>query len=86
MEDPGLQALRTATREVLESQLEENDPPETRATYERLLAQGTPESEAKRLLSAVIAVEIFEVVKDGRPFDRTRFLERLAALPKLDLD
>ncbi len=85
MTDSGREALRRATYEVLENQLKDNDPPETRQTYDRLRSQGIAESEVRRLLSAIITVEIFEVVKNGRPFDRARFIERLKALPRLDL-
>jgi hypothetical protein len=84
--DPGREALRTATSEVLENQLRDNDPPETRQTFDRLLSQGIAEDEVRRLLSGIIAVEIFAVVKEGRPFDRARFVERLRALPRLDFD
>jgi hypothetical protein len=84
--DPGREALRRATSEVLENQLGDNDPPETRETYERLLAEGIADGEARRLLSAIIAVEIFEVIKEGRPFNRDRFVERLRLLPKLEFD
>lgn len=86
MTDPGREALRTATREVLANQLRDNDPPETRETYDRLKFLGIAEDEVRRLLSAIITVEIFAVVKEGRPFDRARFVERLRALPVLDLD
>jgi hypothetical protein len=86
MTDPGREALRRATREVLANQLRDDDPPETRETYERLLSQGIAETQVKRLLSAVISLEIFEVVKEGRPFDRARFVARLRALPSLDVD
>jgi hypothetical protein len=86
MTDPGREALRKATREVLANQLRDDDPKETRETYERLLSQGIAESQVKRLLSAIIALEIFGVVKEGRSFDRARFVERLKALPTLDLD
>jgi hypothetical protein len=84
--DSGREALRRATREVLANQLRDNDPPETRETYDRLLSRGIAEGEVRRLLSAIITVEIFEVVKEGRPFDRARFVERLRALPTLDFD
>ena len=86
MTDPGREALRQATREVLANQLRDNDPPETRETYDRLLSQGIAENEVRRLLSAIVTMEIFTLVKEGRPFDRARFVERLKALPRLDFD
>ena len=40
--------LAAAIMEVVENQLRQNDPPETKQTYERLLMEGHTEVEAKR--------------------------------------
>jgi hypothetical protein len=75
--------LRAALMDVLDNQLRDNDPPETRATLERLLALGSDREEARRLLACVIASEIFDVMKSNTPFDRERFVTRLHLLPAM---
>jgi hypothetical protein len=75
--------LGAAILEVLDNQLRDGDPPETRATLDRLLARGTEKDEARRLIACVIAAEMFEVMKTSSPFDRERFVARLNALPEL---
>ena len=40
--------LRDAILEVVENQLHDNDPPETRETFQRLLAETYTEEEAKK--------------------------------------
>lgn len=80
--EPGVNPrLKAAIMDVLDNQLKNNDPPETRTTYERLKQQGIDEEETRRLLGCVIACEIFDVVKNESPFNRIRFIERLSGLP-----
>jgi hypothetical protein len=79
----GNKHLNAAIMEVVENQLRDMDPPETRQTYDRLLAEGIPEKEAKRLLGAVVASEIFDILKKQEPFNLARFTKALSDLPKL---
>jgi len=44
--------------------LREEDPPETRETFERLVGEGHTEAEAKRLIAAVVLAEIGEILQD----------------------
>jgi hypothetical protein len=69
--------------EVLDNQLKDNDPPETRTTYERLKREGIEEEETRRLLACVIAVEIFDVMKNKELFNLDRFTKRLSTLPEM---
>jgi hypothetical protein len=69
--------------EVLDNQLRDGDPPETRETYKRLRREGIDEEETRRLLACVIANEIFDIVKNNSPFSRERFVSRLATLPEM---
>ena len=75
--------LRAAIIEVVDNQIRENDPPETKHTYERLLSEGHSEKEAKRLIGCVVASEIFEVLKHQKEFDKERFVKALDKLPKM---
>jgi hypothetical protein len=75
--------VQAALYDVLDTQLRDGDPPETRATLERLLAEGVEEDEARRLIGWVIAAEIIAVMKSKKPFDRERFVGRLETLPEM---
>ena len=74
--------VQAALFDVLDNQLRDGEPPETRATLERLLGQGIVLEEARRLIAAVIVAEIFDVMKSNTPFDLERFVGRLATLPE----
>lgn len=75
--------LHAAILEVVENQLANNTPPETRQTYERLMREGRSEDDAKSLIGSVVAVEIFEVLKRQEPFNHERFVQALNRLPEL---
>ena len=74
-------ALGEEFREVVRTQIRQNDPPETKKTYERLLGEGFPEDEAIRQLAVVLAVEVFDIMKDAKPFNLERYSKRLNDLP-----
>lgn len=78
--------LNAAILEVVENQLRDLDPPETKQTYERLLAEGIPEKEAKGLIGCVVASEMYYILKREEPFDMARFVKALSELPKLPED
>ena len=81
--NPGLNA---AIMEVVDSQIRNNDPPQTSQTLQRLVADGHSEEEAKRLIACVVSVEIFDVLKQQQPFDLDRFVKGLDNLPALPWD
>jgi len=75
--------LRAAILEVVENQITNDSPPETRQTYKRLMHEGISEDDAKSLIGSVVAVEIFEVLKRQEPFNPERFTQALNRLPEL---
>jgi hypothetical protein len=75
--------LQAAFLEAVENQLRDNDPPETRLTYERLIRQGQSEQDAKGLIGAAIAAETYWILKGKEPFNHARFVKTLNDLPKL---
>lgn len=75
--------LAAAIMEVVENQLRQNDPPETKQTYERLLMEGHTEVEAKRLIACVVSSEIFGILKRKEQYDRARYVAGLERLPKM---
>jgi len=78
--------LKSAILEVVDNQLQANDPPETRQTFNRLINEGYSEKEAKELIRYVVTSEIFDVLKKQEPFNPKRFAKTLNELPKLPQD
>ncbi len=72
-----------AILEVVENQLRDNDPPETRETLARLLREGHTEQQAKKLIAIIAAGEIYHVMKDQREFDQDGYIAALRRLPTL---
>lgn len=62
-------------------QLRDNKPPETRKTFERLIAEGISEKDAKLLIGSAIAYESFHIVATQTPFKKKRFVRHLDMLP-----
>ncbi len=78
--------LKSAILEVVDNQLQTNDPPETRQTFDRLISEKYSEEEAKELIGCVVTSEIFDVLKKKEPFNPERFAKALSELPKLPQD
>jgi hypothetical protein len=78
--------LKSAILEVVENQLQADDPPETRQTFDRLILEGYSEEEARRLIGCVVSSEIFDVLKKQEPFNPKRYAKALNELPKLPWD
>ena len=81
--DAGNPYLRAAIMEVVENQIEGNDPPETAQTLERLIEEGHSEEEAKNLIACVVSAEIFDIMKTNQPFNHAKFTAALHKLPEL---
>jgi hypothetical protein len=76
-------ALNKLIMQVVENQLRDGTPPETKQTLDRLLKDGMAKSEAKRLIGCVVVSEIFDVMKSKQPYNHDRFVKALHRLPKL---
>ncbi|MEZ4713955.1 MAG: hypothetical protein R3A44_42615 [Caldilineaceae bacterium] len=72
--------------QVVANQIDEENPPATKQTYERLIAEGFSDKEARDLLGCVVVSEIFDVMKQNKPFNEKRFVQALARLPTLPWD
>jgi hypothetical protein len=77
------QRLRAAILEVINNQIRDNNPPETKETLIRLQEQGFAEEEALKLIGYVVASEVFSVLKKKHPYDEGRYIAALKALPEL---
>jgi len=74
--------LKAAFLQVVDNQLKGNDPPETRETFNRLVAQGISEGDAKLYIAQAVCVETYDILKHKRPFNRQRYVKNLARLPE----
>jgi hypothetical protein len=79
-------ALQAAILQVVDNQLREDTPPETRLTLARLHAAGYSEQEAKRLIGVVVLHEIFDTLKHRTPYNEARYVAALRRLPQLPND
>ncbi len=86
MDPSDREIARAAILEVIENQLRDNNPPETRATLERLLHAGHSRAEAMRLIACALANEMFSVLKSDAPYDNARYIASLERLPELPWD
>jgi len=69
--------------EVVENQLRDGEPPETRQTYERLLVAGYSDEEARRLIGCVLSSEFLGVLQNNESYNRDRYVAALERLPVL---
>ena len=74
--------LRKEIFKIIENQIENNDPPETIKTFAKLKSQGYNDFEVKQLIGQCVAVEIYNVMKFRKPFDKERYIKNLNNLPK----
>ena len=73
--------LREQIFVVIRNQMDENNPPETNETYNRLIKEGYSDFEAKQLIGQCVAVELYSVFKHKKPFDEERYVNNLKQLP-----
>ena len=83
MEKTADQRLREAVLEVINHQIRDNDPPETKQAFIRLKEQGFSEQEALKLVGSVVFTEVFSVIKENRQYDREKYIAALNNLPRL---
>ena len=72
--------LHKLFHQIVEQQLKENDPKETKETLDRLIILGYNRHEAIHKIGAVVVEELFDVLKSKEKFDRERFIDRLNRL------
>ena len=74
--------LQTAIFEVVDKQMAAGDPPETKETFDRLLAEGFSKEDTRKLIGQAICVELYCIGKNKEQFDRERYIRNLRNLPK----
>jgi hypothetical protein len=78
--------IREQIFEIIKNQLRDNDPPETKSTFDRLRKQGFDDFQTRQMIGQCLAVELFEVMKFGKPYNNARYIKNLLALPKEPFD
>ncbi len=78
--------LRKQIFAILKNQLRDNNPPETKTNYDRLRKQGYDDFQTRQMIGQCIMVEIFDVLKSGKPYNNERYIKNLSALPKEPFD
>jgi hypothetical protein len=78
--------LGAAILEIVDAQLRDRTPPETRETFNRLIDMGYSPEGARQLLAHVVVREIFTVMARGEHYDAARFVAALRRLPALPDD
>lgn len=76
-------ALHAALMEMVDRRIAESDPPETRETFERLLAEGYSPEHARRMIGLVVALEMTRGMLHRKPFNEKAFIESLRRLPEI---
>ena len=72
--------LKAAILEVVENQIRNGDPPETRQTLQRLLAAGYSRKQAIEMIGSALVEEIWAILHDHKLFDQARFAALLEQL------
>ena len=75
--------LNATILEIVDNQLSEGTPVETRQTFDRLVQAGHTTEDARRLIGCVVVSEIVQVMQRGEPSDEARFVAALRQLPRL---
>jgi len=78
--------IREQILEIIKNQLRDNDPAETKATFDRLRKQGFDDFQTRQMVGQCLAVELFDVMKFGNPYNKARYIKNLLALPKEPFD
>jgi hypothetical protein len=73
--------IREQIFEIIKNQLKDNDPPETKSTYDRLRKQGFDDFQTRQMIGQCIAVELFEIFKFNKPYNIERYIKNLIELP-----
>ena len=81
--EPDPEIVRGAILDIVHNQIRDNDPPETKETLDRLIAEGISEEEATKLIACAVSTEIFHILKHQESFNEERYVKNLKNLPTL---
>jgi hypothetical protein len=73
--------LRETIFEVIDNQINANDPPETALTLERLMNGGYSDFQARQLMGQAVVIEVIDALKNKNPYNEERYIRNLRNLP-----
>ena len=73
--------VRDAMLDTVLNQINANDPPEARTTYDRLIDGGASNSQALQLMAAALRVEMSRMLTESTPFDNDKYSALLTKIP-----
>ncbi len=79
--ESGNPILKKAFMEIVENQIRDGTPPETRKTLERLKSEGISEENARIYIGQAVCVEVWDTLTNKKEFDMERYVRNLKALP-----
>ena len=83
MDNTNKDQVKVGLLEVINTQIETNDPSISRTTFERLCNIGYGEEESKKLMVNVLVHEMFMINKHDEVFDHARFTAMMNDLPRV---
>lgn len=72
--------LKKQMLDAVNNQIKANDPPCTKRIFIQLQEQGCTKNEAKEMIASVLLGEMYEILKEGRPFDEKKYEKELQEL------
>lgn len=74
--------FREQVFEIINNQLKDKKPKETKETLDRLRKEGFSTLQAKQLIGQCVVVELFTILKHKQPYNNERYIRNLLALPE----
>jgi len=72
-----------AVFKAINNQIQGNNPPETKQTYDRLMKEIKIHDEVMKYIGVVMMAETLDILKSKKPFNKKRYIERLNKLPDI---
>jgi len=69
--------------EIIDNQIRDNNPPETKQTLDRLISEGFSTEGAKDMIGYVVISEMSDMLKGEETFNEQRFVAALNRLPEM---
>ncbi|MDR4888155.1 hypothetical protein DZB84_23015 [Bacillus sp. HNG] len=73
--------LKSKILEIVDNQIQINDPKITKETMERLMDMGYSDIESKEMIGRVLVEEMYDILKNQVPFNEKRYSDKLNMLP-----
>jgi len=80
--EPGNPRLKKAILQAVSNQLRINNPPETKETLNRLMAEGYSKQQSMEMIGAVLSSHIYNMLKEQHEYDNKSYVRDLERLPK----